>query len=273
MANPELIKPLADARVIITRPRAQAFELASRFADLGAEVVIFPLIEIGEPSSWANLDRALRQIESYDWLILASGNAVDFFLRRFDEVRRDRALLGRLKIAAVGRKTREKIEREGLKVELTPDEYTADAIVGKLMRINESGTHLNGLRALIPTSNLTRDAIRPALNNLGMVVDLVEAYQTVRPDLEPAETLKALDSGRGGYLFFASPSAVDSLAAVLDPGQLMEMLGGLKIVCIGPTTTAAVEARGLTVDLQPALFHTEAIIDLLIADHLAGQQS
>jgi uroporphyrinogen-III synthase len=272
MANPELIKPLTDARVILTRPRAQALELATRFADLGAAVVIFPLIEICEPSSWVDLDRALGQIENYDWLILASGNAVDFFLHRFDEVRRDRALLERLKIAAVGRKTRERIEREGLKVVLTPDEYTAHAIVDKLLTMAAGGDRLNGLRALIPSSNLTRDVIRPALNDLGMTVDLVEAYQTVRPDFDHVEALQALDPGRGGYLFFASPSAVESLAAALDAGQLTEKLGGLKIVCIGPTTAAAAKRRGLTVDLQPVQFHTEAIIDLLIADYQPSQK-
>jgi uroporphyrinogen-III synthase len=273
MTNPEVIKPLADTRIIITRPRAQSFELASRIADLGAEVVIFPLIEICEPSSWVHLDRALGQIESYDWLIFASGNAVEFFLHRFDEVRRDRALLERLKIAAVGSKTRERIAREGLDVELMPDEYTADAIVDKFMTFIAGGHQLRGLRALIPSSSLTRDVIRPALHNLGMTVDLVEAYQTVRPDLDPAAASKALDSGRGGYLIFASPSAVDSLAAVLEPGQLMEKLDGLKIVCIGPITTAAAQRRGLTVALQPAQFHTEAIIELLIADQLTGQQN
>jgi uroporphyrinogen-III synthase len=272
MANPELCKPLADVRVIITRPRTQALDLAPRFADLGAVVVILPLIEICEPSSWADLDRSLEQIESYDWLILASRYAVDFFLRRFDDVRQDRALLGHLKIAAVGRKTRERIEREGLRVELTPDEHTAIAIVERFMTIEESGNRSSGLRALIPSSNLTRDVIRPALTNLGMAVELVEAYQNVRPNLDPCETLKALDPGRGGYLFFASPSAVDSLATVLDHRQMTEKLEGLKIVCIGPTTAAAALRQGLTVDIQPAQFHTDAIIDLLIADHQANQQ-
>lgn len=264
MAIPEAAGTLAGTRIIVTRAREQAAVFAEQLAGLGAEVVSMPLIEIAPPANYEPLDRAIDRIESFDWLIAASVNAIDFFLRRFDQLKQDRRLLDALLVAAVGPKTRERIESEGLRVALVPDNYTAESLVAGFLNHYRDPAELHGLRVLIPASNITRDVIGPALAVHGVVVELVEAYRTQPPPVNRDEALASLDASSGGYLIFASPSAVDHLAAVLGLEHLTPALDGLQIVCIGPTTAQAAQRRGLTVDLMPSEYRIEALVGLLV---------
>ena len=45
---------------------------------IGAEVISCPTIEIKEPSSWEQLDRALVHLSWYDWLAFTSVNGVEY---------------------------------------------------------------------------------------------------------------------------------------------------------------------------------------------------
>lgn len=264
MAIPEAAGTLAGTRVIVTRAREQAAAIAEQLAGLGAEVVSMPLIEIAPPANYEPIDRAIERIESFDWLIAASVNAVDYFLRRFDRLKPDRRLLDGLLIAAVGPKTRERIEAEGLPVVLVPDNYTAESVVAGFLKHYPDPEELNGVRVLIPASNITRDVIRPALAACGVEVELVETYRTLPPQLSRDEALARLDASSGGYLIFASPSAVDNLAGVLGLEDLTPALAGMQIVCIGPTTAQAARRRGLEAAIMPAEYRVEALIKLLV---------
>lgn len=261
-------RPLAGRRVILTRREGQAKESAALLSSLGAEVTLCPLIEISPPQSWEPLDRALAQISSYDWLIFASVNAVEYFLRRFDQVVGDRAELLSHQIAAVGNRTRDRIEREGLAVTLTPAQFTAEALVERMIEYYEVREHLRGLRALVPASQITRDVIRPGLSAFGVKVDLVEAYRTLSPNTSRDDVRALLDPERGGYLIFASPSAVTNLARLLGVEDLKEETRGLRVVCHGPATADAARRYGLTVDLQPSEYVANAVVDLIVADQL-----
>jgi uroporphyrinogen-III synthase len=67
--------PLAGRRVLVTRAAHQASKLSDGLRALGAEPVEVPVLEIRPPISFDPLDAALRQLDSYDWLILTSANA------------------------------------------------------------------------------------------------------------------------------------------------------------------------------------------------------
>ena len=67
---------LAGRRVLVTRALHQAGKLSEGLRALGAEPVEVPVLEIRPPGDFAPLDAALEQIDSYDWLILTSANAV-----------------------------------------------------------------------------------------------------------------------------------------------------------------------------------------------------
>jgi len=257
--------PLYGRRVIVTRARQQAKGLSRELEALGAEVTCCPTIEVREPASWNAVDSALERLHRFDWLLFTSANGVEYFLRRLDELKRDRALLSRLKIAAVGRKTRQRLEREGIVVELQPGRFTAEDLARQLIGLYGDPARLRGLHMLLPGSDIARDVIRTGLGRFGAEVELVEAYRTVRPEGSQEELRSVIDASRGDYIIFTSPSTVVNLAFLLGADDLSSILAGLRAICIGPVTAEAARRHGLDVD-QPAESTVDAIVKLLIAD-------
>ena len=64
-------------KVLITRPRAQADDFAERLREAGFEPIYFPVIEIRPIENNIELEKAIKNIEKYDWVVFTSANAVD----------------------------------------------------------------------------------------------------------------------------------------------------------------------------------------------------
>ncbi|MFC5473853.1 uroporphyrinogen-III synthase [Paraherbaspirillum soli] len=67
--------------VVITRPAAQAAELAQQIAARGRQPVIFPLLEILPLNDSAPLQAALAQLDRYALVVFVSPNAIDAAFR------------------------------------------------------------------------------------------------------------------------------------------------------------------------------------------------
>src|ERR1043166_8226661 len=141
--------PRSGRRVVVTRARAQASAFTRALEALGAEAIEFPTIEIAPPQSYRELDNAISNIESYDWIIFTSVNGVDFFSARLKSHKQ--ILNGKLRAAAIGPETAKAVESLGLRPEVVPEEYRAEAILGKL-RPEE----MRGRKILVPDRKSTR---------------------------------------------------------------------------------------------------------------------
>lgn len=260
--------PLAGRRIIITRASQQSGQLIAALQNLGAEIIACPTIEIREPTSWAALDRALSDLSRYDWLAFTSANGVEYFLRRWDEMGHGRAQLARHRICAVGRKTAEKLQSENIAVDLLPARFTAEDLAAEFSKRYGTRQQLRSARMLLPASHIARDVLRPALAQAGIHVEVVEAYQTVLPDISREQVLALLGAAQADYIIFTSPSTVANLATLLETEQLAAQLDATRVVCIGPVTAAAAQSHGLTINLQPAEHTGQAIIAALVEDSL-----
>src|ERR1041384_5527172 len=67
-------RPLFGQRVVVTRTRDQASDLARQLTDRGAEVVEIPTIRIEAPDDRHALVEAMAGLGEYDWLIFTSPN-------------------------------------------------------------------------------------------------------------------------------------------------------------------------------------------------------
>ncbi|MER3449916.1 MAG: HemD protein, partial [Chloroflexota bacterium] len=74
--------PLAGKAVVVTRGREQAGELARRLEALGATVYMFPTIRFEPPEDTSPLDRAVAELDRFDWVVFTSPNGVRFFWAR-----------------------------------------------------------------------------------------------------------------------------------------------------------------------------------------------
>jgi len=85
---PPDIKTLAGRRIIVTRAPEQSLELARKLEELGAEVLLLPMVRFTGPPQTSELDQAIRVLDEFDWLLFTSANAVRFFLARCRELQR-----------------------------------------------------------------------------------------------------------------------------------------------------------------------------------------
>ena len=87
--NPKL-KPLFGKRVLVTRARAQASLLAEKLETLGAACTEAPAIRIQPPADgFGALDKAIGELDAYNWLIFTSANGVNYFFDRLLAAGRD----------------------------------------------------------------------------------------------------------------------------------------------------------------------------------------
>ncbi|HTA24987.1 MAG TPA: uroporphyrinogen-III synthase [Terriglobales bacterium] len=256
-------RPLAGIRILVGRARHQAGALSSGLRKLGAEVVEIPFIEIRPPRSYKLLDAALKNIDTYDWLILTSVNGVEALWGRLKKRHLTKRHLQHLKIAAIGPATKHAIEKHGVKVHVVPKEYVAEAVVKSLRR------RVAGKRVLLARASVARDVIPRELRELGAKVNVVEAYETVIPRSSRARLLAVLkDPNRCPHtITFTSSSTVRNFVALLEGnhhGQdARAYIRETQLASIGPVTSSTLRDLSLSVDIEAREYTIPGLIDAI----------
>ena len=70
------ISSLAAKRIVVTRAERQSAGLLGELEALGALPSLLPLVAFAAPEDYGPMDAALDQLESFDWIIFTSENAV-----------------------------------------------------------------------------------------------------------------------------------------------------------------------------------------------------
>jgi uroporphyrinogen III methyltransferase/synthase len=247
-------RPLFGRRVVVTRARAQASGLASSLRGLGAEVVELPAIRIEPHIDSDEVRKAINGLYSYALVCLTSPNGVRLLFEAMAEAGVDARALANATVAAIGPGTAAELEAHGIRADVVPEQYVAEALAEAL-----SGVQVKDRPVLVARAAEARDVLPDALRERGAKVDVVALYETVAepPDPEAVEAAQAAD-----YLTFTSSSTVRNLVAALD-GRLPE---GIRIVSIGPVTSEAAREAGLTVDVEAGQHDIDGLVDALLAD-------
>src|SRR4029077_6816372 len=95
-------RPLYGKNIMITRASDQAPDFTRLLEDMGANVISLPTIHIAPPKSWHAVDRAIRDIARYDWILFTSVNGVSMFFSRLKALKGDIRDLKGLRIGALG---------------------------------------------------------------------------------------------------------------------------------------------------------------------------
>jgi uroporphyrinogen-III synthase len=256
---------LAGKRILITRALRQAPALTKLLEERGAVAIIIPSIEIVPPQSFQPLDKALKKIQSYDWLILTSTNGVDALRKRMNKVDVDAGLMRHLQVCAIGPATRDEIQRQlGLKVAVVPEEYVAESVVKALK------DKMPGKQVLLVRAKVARDVIPKELRALGAEVDVVEAYETVIPVNSGTKLADSLANERPDAITFTSSSTAKNFVALLPQNQSpKELLKNITLASIGPVTSATLREVGLWVDVEAHEYTMAGLTDALDT-HFSG---
>jgi uroporphyrinogen-III synthase len=244
------MSPLAGKRILVTRPRAQAPELCNKLSALGATPIVFPAIEIAPLEDYTALDRAIRQLAQYQWIIFTSVNGVKVFWDRLDVVGAGIPPLTR--VAAIGPATANALHMHDVVVTLIPDEYVAEAIVACIGVVH-------GQRILLPRADIAREALAVELQRRGAIVDELAAYRTLPAQPDPNGLLE-LQRGVD-VITFTSSSTVRNFVALAGRDSIPPQA---LIACIGPITANTARELGLRVDVQATDYTTDGLVAALV---------
>lgn len=230
-------KALAGRRIVVTRAPEQSGELLQLLRGAGAEVLSLPMVRFLDPTDTAELDRAIAALDAFDWLILTSANAVQFFLGRCRHLGRWPSG-NKPRIAAVGPATGKAIESEGLGVDFTPREFNGAALAAEL------APQLTGRRVLVPRSDRADAELPTALRAAGANVTEVVAYRTVAPESHDGSLLQEICRGEVDAVIFFSPSAVREFARTVGSEAFRQIGERSTLAAVGSVTATAIRESG-----------------------------
>jgi len=244
-------RPLAGLSVAVTRARAQASGLAARLRALGADAIEAPAIRI------VPLDGPAPSVETYDLVCLTSANGVRLLFERMIASGRDARALANARVAAIGPGTAVALREHGVIADVVPERFIAEGMVGALADVPIK-------RALVARAAEARDLLPRALRARGAEVDVVALYETVAEPLSEQQ-LQAI--GAADYVTFTSSSTV----RFFFDGAGERLREGVRLVSIGPVTSAALRERGREPDVEAGAHDIDGLLAALVAD--AAQNS
>jgi uroporphyrinogen-III synthase len=252
--------PLSGRRIVVTRTRDQASELATRLAAFGAEVVELPVIRISREINKQALADVLLEFGGYDWIVFTSANGVHNFFGEFFRIYDDIRSLGLIRIACIGDATAKAVTELRLKVEVRPPKATAEALAGELI---DTGS-IDNAKVLVITGNLNRDVLVTKLEEARAIVDVLQVYKTEPVDLAADPVAADFRSRGADAVLFASSSSAQSFvdqgtALALAPAAKKPLHGS-----IGPQTSETMKKVGLKVDFEAATPGLDELVTALV---------
>ena len=276
-------RPLSGIRVLVGRARHQAGALSAELRRQGAQVIEIPFIEIRKPRSFKPLDSALKNLSTYDWLILTSVNGVDAMWERLAKLQPSKtgkregpasirgireqlpnlapgAERQPLRIAAIGPATKKAIEQRGATVDVVPKEYVAESVVSSLK------SKVKGKRVLLVRAKVARDVIPQELRKAGAHVDVVEAYETVVPRSSRSRLRRLMKNPRQRpqVVTFTSSSTVRNFVDLLGTNRRTQELEGVLLSSIGPVTSSTLREFGLPVQIAAQEFTIPGLVAAIV---------
>ena len=232
-------------RVLVTRPAGQAENLHGLITAAGGRPVRLPAIEIHDTLDTHRLQEALTQLERYDLAVFISVNAVEKtmeycrFLSCWPET---------VKIATVGARSAGALAAYGLSVDLVPEHrFNSEALLA-LPELQD----MTGRRVVIFRGNGGRDKLRDTLTGRGAVVEYVEVYRRVCPDVDP-----------GSLLHLWQPGVLDIITATSNETlqNLFDMAGAEGQAALLEIPLVVVSQRQVVLAEKLGFSHTPLVAD------------
>lgn len=248
--------------------------------ELGAEAVLLPLVRFVEAENTADLDQAIRSLDTFDWLIFTSANAVTFFLSRCRALgswplaggATDGAPKNVTKIAVVGSATELALKKEGLQASLVPREFTGKGLAAELR------DQVAKKSVLLPRSDRASEELPVLLRKAGAKVSEVIAYRTLGPGTLDHDLIAAIRAGHADAVTFFSPSAFREFQNLLGADALANWDSRVAFAAVGPVTAEAIRAANLPLAVEAEESTTSSLIEGLEGyfaphDKVAGEST
>ena len=250
-------KPLFGKTVLITRSRKQASQLGGALETLGARVLELPTIEISPIRDFRALDKAIKQINRYDWLVFTSENGVEAFFDRLKRLKKDARLLKSVKIAAIGPGTKAKLNSYSIEPDLMPRTFTSEGLLNALRK-----TKVAKKRFLLLRTNIAPDGLRTSLEASGANVSEIPVYRTEKPEGLSRKVRELIHGYSIDYITFTSSSTAQHFFEALRNGHHL----GAKVISIGPVTSKTIREYGVKVDREAGVSTIPGLVEAVLKE-------
>ena len=203
-ATPELA--LANIGVAITRPIDQAKKLTQLIQTAGGHVIAFPLIAIAELDDYTHFEQVIADINTYDWIIFISSNAVQNSLPKLIK----QGIPHHLQFAAIGPTTAQSLQAFGINKVLIPQgRFDSES----LLSLPQMQT-MQSKKIMIVRGIGGRDVLANTLTERGAQVTFAECYRRINPQTNCQLLAQAYDDGKLQAIVVTSSEAVRYLLAM-----------------------------------------------------------
>lgn len=242
--------------VAITRPKDRAKKACEIVEKLGGTAVLAPTLDL-QPINSESLKELVSRKNELDWIIFTSPTTIvslnkfhPDFIRNLD-----------CKLAVIGNKTGKLAEKNGLKVDLMPQDFTAEGLIEEFRKRKITNKTIG-----IPRTASARPILPEELEKMGNEIILAEAYKSLFPMDENAvkELIEKIENRQIDAITFTSPLTVENFMQIAsDKQKLAELLSeNLLTVCIGPITARVLEKYDITY-IYPDTYTVDDMMELL----------
>ncbi|MFB3057908.1 MAG: uroporphyrinogen-III synthase, partial [Ignavibacteriaceae bacterium] len=232
---------------------------ASALTRFGANVIVFPTLEIVPPASWDSFDSVVINPDKIDFIIFTSAHAVEMFSLRCRELNVD-INFEKINVVAVGNKTSAICTRYDIPMSIVPEKFSSEGVIEKLSKFN-----LKDKFVFIPRSAIGREELPRGLKDLGAVIKSVPVYNVSLPTKEHIKSnLEKLKNSNPDLFIFTSPSTFENFLQMLNIINPAEYFNKYDVAAIGPTTKATIENRRVKVNIMPDEYTTDGLIKKII---------
>ena len=252
---PETYLPLKDKVIISTRALEPGDPLPGLLKSRGAKLLSLPMIEITRSQIAPDEKEQLSNLDFFDWIFFTSKHGVSNFFKHLLEIKGNTALPESVKIAVTGVKTAMELDYYGYAPNFINEENTS----GDLIRLFYVKHKPENLKILLSLGSLADNLLFDRLSVENRVYR-INVYKTDKPESADPAILEIIKKDQYDLIVFTSPSTFHHFCYFYPT----ELIGNLKMVSIGKTTTKAIKGAGFDPLFTAKKSNAEGLRDAII---------
>ena len=242
--------------VAITRPKDRAKKACEIVKELGGVPVLAPTLDL-EPVNTESLKNLIERKDDLDWIIFTSPTTIVSLNKFYPDFIKTLSC----KLAVIGNKTGKLAEKNGMTVDLMPEDFTAEGLIEEFKKRGITDKVIG-----IPRTASARPVLPEELEKLGNEIILAEAYKSLFPMDEDAvkDLISKIENREIDAITFTSPLTVENFFEIVDDKQKIAKLlsENLLTVCIGPITAKVLEKYDID-HIYPDTYTVPDMMELL----------
>ena len=221
--------------VAITRPLDRAKKACEIVKNLGGIPVLAPTLDL-KPVNTQSLKDLVARKDELDWIVFTSPTTIVSMNKFYPDFIKTL----NCKLAVIGNKTGKLAEKQGMTVDLMPEDFTAEGLIEEFAKKGITGQTIG-----IPRTASARSTLPEGLEKLGNKVILAEAYKSLFPmdDEKVKDLIGKIESKEIDAITFTSPLTVENFFTIAEDKQKIAKLlnDNLLTVSIGPITAKVLD--------------------------------